>query len=117
MKRHKKAPSALPDMGVRKDVRLTGNRGGRNIASYCPVTSNLPTRMTEAAFRQRCLVHMSADDGYCPDVCLGKVLPDGLVFIKLETTEKEKDLSSNGETKGQCALCGKTKSLFMHYEK
>lgn len=109
--------SVIPDMGVRKNSRFVGNKGGRHMTSYCPVTSNLPTKMGEPAFRKRCAIHMAADDGYCPDVCQGKILPDGLEFIKLEVINKETAVGYKQTRIDKCALCNRKKSIFMHMGK
>ncbi len=62
---------------ILKRARITGFR------PFCPVTCNLPTRMTEDVFQRMFGVNRDKENkNYCNQVCRGKLLPDGLAFVK-----------------------------------
>lgn len=80
----------------------------------CPVTCNMPTRMSERAFRRRCAEHQ-VEEEHCATVCRGRNLPPGLEFIDLTSITNE-ERSMAGKT-AQCFVCKSVKTTKSVHEK
>lgn len=98
-------------MQVRKKISPnTSSKSARSLMR-CPITNNLPTRMSRESFRRLCALHQSGDDGYCVDVCCGKLPPKGLELIDIVLMSKEITMAAPIKPKpGPCAICDEIKT-------